>query len=169
MALRGKRPIPTVQKRLAGNPGLRPLNDAEPQPPAIDDWSAPAELDTPAARAEWDRLAPMLRQARQITAADRSSLVALCIEWSRYLEAIREVRAKGLIIKASRSGYLMPNPYLSIGTKALSNCQKLWPELGLTPSGRSRVKVAGPGDADGDPEERAFAEFDAPPVSKRPS
>ena len=164
---RGPKPKPTIVKRLAGNPGDRRLNDAEPEPPPLSTWEAPGELDTPAARAEWDRLVPMLRQCRQITSADRGALVALCLEWSRYLEAMREVRTLGLIIKASRSGYLMPNPYLSIGSKALSNCQKLWPELGLTPSSRSRVSVEGgrPGD---DPEEEAFREFDDPPP-RRPS
>jgi len=165
---RGRKPTPTTTRRLAGNPSHRPLNPLEPDPPALDAWEPPEELETPAARAEWLRLVPMLRACRQITAADRGALVALCIEWSRYLEAMREVRTKGLILKASRSGYLMPNPYLSVGTKALANCQKLWPELGLTPSSRSRVRIAGPGQADGDPEEAAFAEFDEPP-SRRPS
>ena len=59
----------------------------------------------------------------------------------------------------------MPNPYLGVATKALGMCNRLWPELGLTPSSRSRVRMGGPEDH-GDPDERAFAEFDRPP---RPS
>jgi P27 family predicted phage terminase small subunit len=161
---RGPKPTPTTTRRLSGNPSRRPFNAHEPEPPALDAWDVPEELDTPSAQAEWTRLAPMLRACRQITAADRAALVALCLEWSRYLEAMREVRVKGLILTASRSGYLMPNPYLSVGMKALANCQKLWPELGLTPSSRSRVRAAGPGEADGDPEEEAFREFDRPPA-----
>jgi phage terminase small subunit len=50
----------------------------------------------------------------------------------------------------------MANPYLGVATKALSACARLWPELGLTPSSRSRVKA--PAAAD-DP----FTEFDVPP------
>jgi len=52
----------------------------------------------------------------------------------------------------------MPNPYLSIATRALAGCNKLWPELGLTPSSRSRVKADGAG-PDGD----AFSMFDDVP------
>ena len=30
--IRGRKPIPTVLKRRAGNPGKRPLNENEPEP-----------------------------------------------------------------------------------------------------------------------------------------
>lgn len=162
--MRGAKPQPTTLKRLRGNPGQRPLNDNEPEPPPIDAWDPPDELDDPKARTEWARLVPMLRQCRQITVADRGALIALCIEWARYLDAMRHVRKRGLVVKAATSGFLMPNPYLSVGTKALANCQRLWPELGLTPSSRSRVKMDGPAV---DPDETAFAEFDR--VPGRPS
>jgi P27 family predicted phage terminase small subunit len=49
------------------------------------------------------------------------------------------------------------NPLLHVATKALNNCNRLWPELGLTPSSRSRVSVIDPGT-----EHDAFAEFDTP-------
>jgi P27 family predicted phage terminase small subunit len=142
------------------------LNDREPQPPPLDDSfdEVPLELKGfPAAIATWKRLAPMLRRCRQITQADRDALVALCLEWWRYLDAMKRIRKQGLVVKTKKSGYPMPNPYLPIATKALANCARLWPELGLTPSGRSRVKVAdgsGPG-PDGD----AFSEFDVAPGS----
>lgn len=158
--MRGRKPKPTAQKLLEGNPGKRPVNTAEPQPPPLDASfdTPPAELASrPDARAEWLRLAPMLRRCRQITEADRSALLALCLEWARYLEATRQVALLGLVVKAP-SGYPITNPYLPIATKALSACNKLWPELGLTPSSRSRVTVDGPG-----PEGDAFSEFDTAP------
>lgn len=145
---------------LEGNPGKRALNTEEPRPPAPDAATfdvPPPELDGHAvAIAEWQRLAPLLRRARQVTEVDRSALVALCLEWARYIEATKKTLALGLVVKAP-SGYPMTNPYLSIATKALAGCAKLWPELGLTPSSRSRVKTEGPG-PDGD----AFSEFDTP-------
>jgi P27 family predicted phage terminase small subunit len=134
--------MPTDLKVLRGNPGHRPLNGHEPHLPDVN-----AEVfDTPpieltgdlAASAEWARLAPMLRTARQITEAERASLVALCQQWSRYLEANSKAAATGMVIK-SPSGYPMPNPYLGIANRALAHCTKLWAELGLTPSSRSRV------------------------------
>lgn len=158
--MRGRKPKSTSQRKLDGNPGKRPLNENEPHhdPPADSFDTPPAELvDAPIAVAEWRRLAPLLRRARQVTEADRSALVALCLEWSRYLDATKKVRDTGLVVQ-TKSGYPMPNPYLPIATKALAACNKLWPELGLTPSSRSRVKTDGPPAAD-DP----WSEFDDPP------
>jgi len=156
--MRGRKPKPTALKLRDGNPGRRPLNVREPEPPAPDNDfdEPPPELTDPRAAAEWRRLAPMLRRCRQVTEADRAALFALCVEWARYLEA-REFAQPRVI--ASPSGYAMPNPWLGIQNRALAACLKLWPELGLTPSSRSRVQTEGPGPA-GD----AFSEFDAPPV-----
>jgi len=161
---RGPKPKSTAQRRLEGNPGKRALNTEEPAPPPL---ATDPEFDTPPpelaadpiARAEWARLAPMLRQCRQITLADRGALLALCIEWSKYLTATAEAAKLGMIVKAP-SGYPITNPYLPIANKALGQCARLWPELGLTPSSRSRVKTDGAG-----PEGDAFSEFDTPPAA----
>lgn len=155
--MRGTRPKPTVLKRLEGNPGKRRLNDAEPQPPPfIDDGTPDILVPDPIATAEFRRLAPMLRQLRVLTSADVTALVALCLEWSRYLTATERIRTEGMLATA-QSGFLMPHPYLGIASRSLASCLKLWSELGLTPSSRSRVRVEGPG-PDGD----AFSEFDRP-------
>jgi P27 family predicted phage terminase small subunit len=156
--MRGRKPKPTARKRLEGNPGGRPLNTAEPQlpEPAEGFDQPPSELKGDArACAEWRRLAPMLRQAHQVTEAERGALLALCQQWSRYLKATASVSRKGMVIK-SRNGYPIPNPYLVIGHRALTQCTKLWTELGLTPSSRSRVSRVDQSKRD------AFAEFDAP-------
>jgi len=155
--MRGRKPHPTRRKELEGNPGKRRLNADEPKPPPLPpDDPIPAEvLAGPAASAEeWRRLAPLLRRLRLVTEADRAALLALCLEWGRYLEAASKVAAMGMIVKAP-SGYPIPNPYLSIASRALGACTKLWAELGLTPSSRSRVSTLPPG-AIGD----AFSEFD---------
>lgn len=159
--MRGRKPLPTARRELTGNAGRRPLNTQEPQPPApdtsFDDPPAMVQESLHAAD-EWRRLAPMLRTTRQITEADRSALVALCLEWGRYLDALG--RVKNNVVVTTASGYPMPNPFLSVAQKALSACLKLWPELGLTPSSRSRVAV--PDGPNSDP----FAEFDtADPIT----
>jgi P27 family predicted phage terminase small subunit len=155
---RGRKPKPTAKKKLDGNPGHRPLNTAEPEIP-----TAPVTFDAPplellgdvVAQAEWARLAPILRRAGTLTEADRGSLLALCQQWSRYLEANRNVATAGMVVRAP-SGYPMPNPYIAIANKALGNCARLWVELGLTPSARSRVSKAPLFEPPAD----AFAEFD---------
>ena len=56
-----------------------------------------------------------------LTDADRNALIAVCLEWARYLDATKKVAELGMIVKAP-SGYPMPNPYLPIATKALQGC-----------------------------------------------
>jgi P27 family predicted phage terminase small subunit len=161
--MRGRKPKPTNQKILEGNPGRRPLNAEEPQLPAPtpDVFDAvPIELNADlVAATEWRRLAPMLRKARQITEAERGSLIALCQQWSRYLEAQQGAAAAGMVVLAP-SGYPMVNPYIGIANKALAQCRQLWSELGLTPTSRTRVIALGAPRVDDE-----FAEFDEPPIS----
>jgi len=164
--MRGPSPKPTARRRLEGNPGKRKYNPAEPEPPvpvvAFDE--PPLELaDHKVGAEEWRRLAPILRKARQITDADRAALLALCVEWERYLEATARVRRSGMVVKAP-SGYPMTNPFLSIARAALIACGRLWGELGLTPASRTRVQTAEPPGGADDP----FTEFDHPAAAPRP-
>lgn len=149
--MRGRKPKPTQQRVLEGNPGKRPINSQEPNLPPTSD-AVPAELlGDPRAVAEWSRVAPMLVKSGVLTEADRGALLSLCQQWSLYIEA--RAKATSLVV-TTKSGHPMPNPYLSVSNKALSHCIKLWAELGCTPSARSRVaRVEG---ESADP----FAEFD---------
>jgi len=159
--MRGRKPQPTELKKLQGNPGKRPLNTREPVMPEADPSfdAPPVELASDlVAAGEWQRLAPILRKSKTVTEADRGALLSLCQQWSRYLEANKSVATAGMVVR-SPSGYPMPNPYIAIANRALSMCVKLWAELGLTPSSRSRVTSVGD-DSAGDP----FAEFDATPA-----
>ena len=138
---RGTKPKPTARRKLEGNASKRPLNDVEPTPPPpSEDFDVPPlELaDHPTAITEWARLVPMLRKAGQITLAERSALIALCLQWDVYLDATRQVKKHGLVV-TTKTGYPMTNPYLIIAGKALTQCNRLWPELGLTPSSRARM------------------------------
>jgi P27 family predicted phage terminase small subunit len=160
----GPKPKPTAQKRFEGNPGHRPLPPNEPVPPSTPSTflGIPEELTGDArASAEWVRLAPMLQRVRVVTDADRSALIACCVEWSRYVEAVGKIATLGMVVKAP-SGYPIQNPYLPIATKALAGCTKLWQELGLTPASRARVKEAVPGEDPGVTD--AFSEFDDVPA-----
>lgn len=132
------------------------MNVREPQLPFSIDADPPLEIaDDPVAASEWRRVVPLLQRAQAITDGDRGSLLALCQQWSRYLDANARVAGSGMVVRA-RSGYPMPNPYIGIANKALANCKMLWVELGLTPSSRSRVMTLPPGVGAADD----FAEFD---------
>lgn len=82
----------------------------------------------------------MLRACGLMAETDKTSLLALCQQWSIYLQAQKEVRRLGMIVKKP-SGIPVINPYLSISTAALNQCRSLWNELGITPSGRARLSA----------------------------
>ena len=136
----GRRPQPTRLKVLRGKGKTRA---DEPKPPAAgEDFDIPPDelKGDDAATAEWSRVVPMLRICGMVGNAERSALIALCQQWSRYLEAQQKVRSLGMIVKKP-SGIPITNPYLAVCDHALSQCHKLWSELGVTPSGRSRISA----------------------------
>jgi P27 family predicted phage terminase small subunit len=121
--------------------GKRPQNDREPVPEAAtQDFDKPPDelAGDPLAVLEWARVVPMLRVCGVISNAERSALIALCTEWSRYLEATANIRQLGMLIKG-KDGTPTRNPFIRIANDCLKQCQRLWTELGLTPSSRTRL------------------------------
>ena len=137
--MRGRKPRPTVLRKLEGNPGHRPLNDREPVPPAGVP-ECPEYLDEEA-RAEWFRTCAALRQMGLLSAADRTALAAYCTVYSRWVAAEAQVRKFGAIVKSPQKGFPMKSPYLSIADQAMEAMRKFMIEFGLTPSSRSRIRV----------------------------
>ena len=87
----------------------------------------------------------MLRVCGLASQAERSALIALCQQWSRYLDATGKVFDLGMVVKKP-DGVPMINPFLAVADRALMHCHKLWAELGLTPSGRARLSALAPAD-----------------------
>jgi P27 family predicted phage terminase small subunit len=163
--MRGRKPLPTDAKRLAGNPGGRPLNEDEPQhPTSADLLIPPPELhgDTKAID-YWNDIVPRLATARQVTDVDRAALIVLCLTWSQYVEASdfmqqRDEKGQRRSLIKTPNGLYQINPYVKLMRASLSELVRLWGELGLTPSSRSRVKSSDSlPPLDGDD----FSEFDA--------
>lgn len=139
----GRRPQPTALRVLRGNPGKRRYNKNEPvMPPIEQDFEVPpVELQADAVACdEWRRVVKLLRDAKVITKAERAVVIALCQQWSRYLEASASIAKAGLVVKGPGGGPIT-NPYLRISDTALAHCQRMWAELGLTPSSRSKVST----------------------------
>ena len=137
----GRRKQPTALKILRGNPGKRRLHaEHEAAPPALDDTfdTSPPELKGDRrAQAEWKRVAPLLRDCGLISEAERGAVVALCQQWSTYLAARWQLQRHGVTTLVN--GITRVSPHLAIADGALVHCQRLWNELGLTPSGRAKV------------------------------
>lgn len=117
----GRRRQPAKLHALRGNPSktrraLEPI--AEAPGPEFD--APPVELAAdPVAGAEWARLAPLMRDAGIVATVDRAALLALCQQWSLYLETLKQDDA--------RAG------------RALTFCLRLWADFGLTPGSRTKL------------------------------
>ena len=137
--MRGRKPKPTELRRIAGNPGKRPLNDGEPQPRRVMP-RCPRGLPD-AVKKEWRRLAPRLFEMGVLTEADDIALAQLCILWARLQEAERRIVETNLILRTSNGNYVQ-NPLVGISNTAIRELRALLAEFGMTPSSRSRLKVS---------------------------
>lgn len=152
MAPPGPQPKPTQIKIAQGNPGRRQLNDGEPVPPPgpVD---APKWL-TPAARAIWDDLAPVLITMRVLTVADRMTFGRYCRAFARYLELQKNFWDKGphgtlypLKDKKGRTRNAGEWPQAAEIRRLQEILVRLEDRFGLSPAARSRLRVSGSGNA----------------------
>ena len=137
----GPSPKPTKLKRLAGNPGKRPLNDGEPQFWVPERMLRPPDHLDNEGRAVWRQLGKMLLDAGLFTAVDRYALEMFCSAASRYRRAEVMVRREGEVLEGAEGG-LYQNPWLHTANKAWDQMRKMFSEFGLTPAERSRIKTA---------------------------
>jgi P27 family predicted phage terminase small subunit len=136
--MRGRRPKPTRLKVLTGNPGKRPLNNAEPRPEAaIPD--CPDELGE-TARREWNRLVGELASLKLLTNFDRAALAAYCGAYALWAEATEAIQKYGVMIK-SPSGFPVQSPYVSIANRQAEIMMRIASEFGFTPASRSRIST----------------------------
>ena len=139
MATRGRKPTPTAIKELEGNPGKRPLNDAEPKPqkkaPACPKW-----LDAEAKK-EWRRLAKNMEAMGVLTEVDMAAFAGYCQAYARWKQAEERITDRGLVMRTP-SGYAQQVPYISIAQQYLRLMNQFAEQFGLTPAARSRI-IAG--------------------------
>lgn len=137
--MKGRKPKPIALKRLAGNPGKRPLRE-EPQPPMPDSTPyVPRHLNDEAKR-EWRRIIKVLMDLGLYTEVDRAALAMYCQAWGRWVEAERELVKQGAVLTSDK-GNLYQNPWLHVANKAWEQMRKVLAEFGLSPSSRSRLML----------------------------
>ena len=130
--MRGRKPTPTTLKLLAGNPGRRPLNDAEPQPDPLD-AGCPVEFADPVAQAEWPRaIVPAIRIGH-VTAADRTLAIAHCILWASWQSQLAEAIKDPHVVAVGRHKYPRPNPAQNDGERHAENPRAGGREAGIQP------------------------------------
>src|ERR1700690_3621432 len=106
--MRGRKPKPTHLKLITGNPGHRPLNDAEPCAPAAIP-SAPRFMNKDARR-EYRRLGPVLRDAGVLTNLDGPAFALYCCALARVAEAEHRLAVEGMTV-TSPTGIVRPSPW----------------------------------------------------------
>ena len=144
--MRGRKPTPTHLRVVKGNPGKRPLNQAEPKPKG-DLFEPPSDLPEKA-RPFWnaaiaDAPAGLLKKLES-----RVLVIWATAAWL-HSDASDKVSKSTLLIKTP-TGALVQNPYLSILNRQSTIMMKAAAEMGFTPSSRSRVSVT---DAERDADE----------------
>jgi len=149
----GPRPMPSRLKIITGNPGKRPLNEDEPQPDALDDFSPPdhIENDELAVR-KWDEAVRVLYDMQVMTIADRETLARYCLVWSHWMQMREKCRQFGREIMhyeadpnrtdgRLRIKWAQPAPWAVDEKAARKDLLQLEREFGLTPSSRSQVTI----------------------------
>jgi len=139
--MRGRKPKPTHLKAITGNPGKRPLNQAEPRPDIVIP-DCPPEL-SPAAQREWHRLVGDLAALRIITSFDRAALAAYCGAYALWAESTEAIQKYGAMVK-SPTGYPIQSPYVSIANRQAEIMMRIAGEFGFTPASRSRIATPSP-------------------------
>lgn len=137
----GRKPLPTAVKTLTGNPGKRPLNDAEPQSGPLEVLPDPPEWLGPYGIVEWERTGPVLIHMGVLQEADIPLLETYCASFDLLIESRLDIAKNGMVIEGSRGP--VRNPALAAVAQATTAIKGLAAEFGLTPSSRSRMKLPG--------------------------
>ena len=142
----GRKPKPTAQKLLHGNPGKRPINKNEPKfkgVPVCPDWL------TANAKIEWARIVVELADIGLLKATDQSALSAYCQAYARWKSAEEIVDREGQTIKeplTNKAGEIVGykikrHPATIIAKDERLSMLKAASLFGFDPSSRSRVQV----------------------------
>ncbi len=146
---------PTALKLIAGNPGEKKLPVGEVHP-KVEMPGMPKHL-SPEARAEWERLGPVLVRLRLLTRLDRAAFSAYCQAWSRHVEA-EEMMAKAGAMAFTPNKFPVVSPWYTISKQSVEVMAKFLSEFGLTPAARTRINVPHPPAGDSDGDEKASAQ-----------
>lgn len=137
VAGRGRKPKPTAKKELAGNPGKRALNKAEPQFSRITSVDPPDWLSARAA-VVWRMVVPELLRENVLALTDLHNVEAFCTAYSNWRLAQDSVENFGIVVQSSQ-GSPIKNPALTAANEAMRQMVTFGSMLGLDPASRTRI------------------------------
>ncbi len=134
---KGRKPTPKPILKLRGSRIRGPHTsgiDAPPGSPPAPDWMCPT------ARAEWDRVAPMLEASKVMSPRHQQTLAAYCDAFADMVTADRELQANGTTIMDDK-GRVSNHPAWLRKRDARNQMLKFAAEFGLTASALARVSA----------------------------
>ena len=137
VAGRGRKPKPTAQKKLAGNPGKRALNHAEPEFSKITDVDPPEWLSERAA-VMWKMILPELLRENVVALTDLHNVEAFCTAYDNWRMAQESIKENGIVV-AGATGGPVKNPALTAANETMRQMVTFGSLLGLDPSSRTRL------------------------------
>lgn len=142
----GPPPKPTALKKLAGNPGKRALNKAEPQPDRV----IPAMPRGLPARARrfWKDHADKLDRLGLLTEVDGPAFTLMAIHYATAWEAMRAIQDSGGLADVDENGVVRKHPLLQVWRENSAAFLRYANHFGLTPSARAKLEISEPPDAD---------------------
>lgn len=112
--------------------------------------SCPPQL-SPAAKAEWYRIAPLLENLGIIAKVNRSSLAAYCALYARWIKAEKEIQRQGEVIEMigatdKETGeplytFSKKSPWVDISLNCAMEMRRYANEFGLTPASQAKVNA----------------------------
>lgn len=113
--------------------------DLPPSAPACPTWLSRE------AKAEWQRIVPTLTEKVGLHKIDRGLLAAYCATWAEYQNAVTTLSKVGEWYEAkTKNGVIRRlHPLVQIRNAARDSLIKFGSQLGLSPSARARLNIAG--------------------------
>jgi P27 family predicted phage terminase small subunit len=136
MSRRGPRPTPKSILTLRGSWRAKTGGEEPPAPKELP--QCPDHL-ADVAKAEWQRLTPLLTAMGCLSTVDQSTLAAYCQAYARWVKAEGMLKLSGEVLSGANGLY--QNPYLAVANKALEQMTRLAQEFGLSPAARARLKT----------------------------
>ena len=133
---RGRKPKPTKQKQLAGNPGKRALNNNEPEFTKLTKVDAPAWMPE-LAIGMWETIVPDLLANDVLTVPDLHNVESFCMAYCRWREAEQDITDNGITIHTEKT--VIKNPAVTVVNEAKRQMVQFGSLLGLDPSSRQRL------------------------------
>lgn len=100
------------------------------------------------AKRYFKNIAQLLIDKKLLNNANVPLVLIMAQEFSTYEKAVREIKKKGEITFAGKSGYPMPSPWIAIRNQAQKNYRDIAGMFGLDPLSCQKIGPQGEGDRD---------------------